>query len=43
MLVEELDLESKVLATAGVLAANLMPVVEPAEFDVNLMAQRVRV
>ena len=43
MLVEELDLESKVLATAGVLGVNLMAVLEPAEFDVNLMAPRVPV
>ena len=43
MLVEELDLESKVLATAGVLGVNLMAVLEPAEFDVNLMAPKVRV
>ena len=42
MLVAELDLELKVLVTTSVLAVNLMAVVEPAEFDVNLMAPRVR-
>jgi len=34
-------LESKILA--GVLAVNLMAVVVPDEFDVNLMAPRVQV
>ena len=43
MLVAELDLEPKIQATAGVLAVNLMAVVEPAEFDVSLMAPMVQV
>ena len=42
MLVAELDLELKVLETTSVLAVNLMAVVDPAEFDVNLMVPRVR-
>ena len=43
MLVAELDLEPKIRVTAGVLAMNLMAVVEPAEFDVSLMALIVQV